>query len=75
MDEIILTRRKTTIKNGIASVLEWKHHGVVADGRFFPKRSIGKRFSYTMPEARDGVSHTQSVEFIRKRNQMIRKAA
>ena len=75
MEEIIFTRRKTTIRNGRASVLEWKHHGVVLDGRFFPKRSVGKRFFLPMPEARDGVYYTQSVEFVRRRHQMLQKAA
>ena len=75
MDEIIFTRRKTTIRNGRASLLEWKHHGVIVDGRFFPKQSVGKRFSYPMPEARDGAYYTQSVEFVRRKGQMIQKAA
>lgn len=75
MEEIIFTKRKTTIKDGRASVQEWKHHGVVMDGRFFLKRSIGKRFFYSMPEARDGVHHTQSVEIVRGESQIMQKAA
>ncbi|MBQ2996267.1 MAG: hypothetical protein IJE22_03400 [Oscillibacter sp.] len=75
MEEIIFTKRKTTIRDGRAAVQEWKHHGVVMDGRFLPKRSIGKRFFYSAPEARDGVYHTQSVEIVRGESQIMQRAA
>lgn len=75
MDEIIFTKRKTTIRDGKAAVQEWKHHGVVMDGRCFPKRSIGKRFFYSAPEARDGVYHSQSVEIVRGESQIMQRAA